>query len=289
MVLHSRQIGRYEIVRKLGRSMTDVYLAYDPLHQRQAVLKIVECSADAYTQLVIEAERRGAAIQRQLHELDARVVEVYEYGDVDGFFFIAMEYVEGRNVAAILEVESRLDPLRAAHIAKEICAQLGVMHSFLGDIDGRKRAVVHGDVKPSNIQIGPDESVRLLDFGIARAITATHNLTHHSLGSPSYCSPERLSRVQVDPHSDLWALGVTLYEMVTGTPPYQAQTTRKLENLIQSRRPPRALPDACPTALKAIIRKALAGELVQRYQTAGEFEKDLEMFLERRPTTAQPE
>ncbi len=157
------------------------------------------------------------------------------------------------------------------------------------DIDGQRRSVVHGDIKPSNIQIGADDEVRLLDFGIAKALTFTHSRTHLSLGSPSYCSPERLSRGQVDRHADLWAVGVTLYEMVAGSPPYQAQDTRKLEELIQSRRPPRALPDECPSALKAILHKALAGDLHLRYVSAAAFESDVRLFLEGRPTVAQTE
>lgn len=267
--------------------MTDVYLAFDTQTNRHAVLKIVEESPDALTQLVMQAERRGAALQQQLHQLDPRIIEVYEYGERDGCFFLAMQYIEGRTVAEILKEEKRIEPKRAARFAAEICSQLDKLHSFLADIDGQKRAVVHGDIKPSNIQIGSNDEVRLLDFGIAKAITFTHNLTHHNLGSPSYCSPERLGRGQVDHHADLWAQGVTLYEMIAGTPPYQAQDTRRLENLILSRRPPRALPGDCPGGLKAIITKALAGDLHQRYVSAAAFEADLRLFLQDRETVAE--
>src|SRR5207245_3886553 len=126
-----------------------------------------------------------------------------------------------------------------------------------------------------------------LQYSIAKSITSTHNLTHHNLGSPTYCSPERISKAQVDPHADLWALGVSLYEMVGGRPPYQAQNTRKLENLIQSRRPPRALPSSCPDRLKAVIFKALAADINRRYATAAAFENDLRAFAENRPTVAE--
>lgn len=269
--------------------MTDVYLAFDTQANRRVVLKIVEESADALTQVIAEAERRGAALQKQLHEFDSRVIEIYDYGDHDGCFFVAMQYIDGCNIAEILRNEKRIEPLRAAGIALEICNQLDRLHSYLADIDGQPRAVVHGDIKPSNIQIGLNDEVRLLDFGIAKAITFTHNRTHHTFGSPSYCSPERLSKAQVDHNADLWALGVTLYEMIAGTPPYQAQSTRKLENLIQSRRPPRALPADCPTGLKAIITKALAGDLHQRYVAAAAFRDDLQLFLQNRPTNAEKE
>ena len=288
-MLRTKVFGHYEILRKLGRGMTDVYLAFDQQAERQAVLKIVEESPDSFTQLVMQAERRGAELQRQLHQLDPRILEVYEFGDLDGYFFLAMQYVEGHTVAQILQNEKQLGPRRAAYYAAEVCSQLHRLHSFHADIEGQRRAVVHGDIKPSNIQIGEQDEVKLLDFGIAKAITFTHNLTHHNLGSPSYCSPERLSRGQVDLHADLWAVGVTLYEMVAGSPPYQAQDTRKLENLIQSRRPPRALPDACPPELKAIIRKALSGDLHRRYSSAAAFEDDLKLFLANEPTLAGQE
>jgi hypothetical protein len=287
--LHFKQFGKYEIIRKIGRSMTDVYLALDPDTNRRLVLKIVEHSHDSYTQTVMEAERRGAAIQKQLHTLDPRILEIYDFGEQNGCFFVAMEYVEGRSLAELLSAEQRLDPRRAARIAVEVCSQLQTLHSFEADIDGRKRAVVHGDIKPSNIQVGSYGEVRLLDFGIAKSITLTHNLTHHNLGSPAYCSPERVKNSQVDQHADLWALGVSLYEMVAGMPPYQAQNTRKLENLIQSRRPPRALPETCPPPLKAVISKALAGDIEHRYVSAVAFERDLQMFLDNRPTLAETE
>jgi Protein kinase domain len=288
-VLRTRQFGAYEVIRKLARGMTDVYLAFDTSANRHAVLKIVEESPDPLTQLILEAERRGADLQKQLHDADARVIEVYDYGHLDGFFFVSMQYIEGRTVAEILKQEGRIEPERAARFALEILSQLDKLHSFQAAIDGQRRSVVHGDIKPSNIQIGSNDEVRLLDFGIAKALTFTHSRTHLGLGSPSYCSPERLSLGQVDRHADLWAVGVTLYEMVAGVPPYQAQDTRKLEELIQSRRPPRALPQGCPDAMTAILHKALAGDLHQRYVSASAFAGDLTLFLQNRPAVAEVE
>ncbi len=288
-MLHFKQFSRYEIISKLGRGMSDVYLALDPADNRRAVLKIVEQSEDPWTQIVLEAERRGALIQKQLHDVDPRFLEVYDSGDTNGCYFVAMEYVEGKSLAEMLQVERRLDPAQAAGYAAEVSSQLDKLHSFQIEIDGRKRAVVHGDIKPSNIQICPDNGVRLLDFGISKAITLTHHLTYHNLGSPSYCSPERLRRAQVDPHSDLWALGATLYEMVAGFPPYQAQSTQKLEELIRSKRPPRALPEDCPSGLRAVIWKSLAGEMENRYPSAAALEQDLRSFMDGRPTLAETE
>ena len=288
-MVHFQKFGQYEIVRKLSRSMTDVYLARDTGLNRPVVLKIIEHAEDEFTQIIIEAERRGSQLQRQLHDLDKRILQIYDCGDLNNCFFVAMEYFEGRTVAELLGADKKFEAKRAARYAAEICSQLRTLHSFQTDITGKKAAVVHGDIKPSNVQIGLDDELRLLDFGITKVITFTHNLTHHNLGSPSYCSPERISKSQVDQQSDLWALGVTLYEMLAGTPPYQAQNTRKLESLIQSRRAPRALPPECPAPIQAIVSKSLSGDIHRRYQSAQQFEAYLRAFLSGSETLAERE
>ena len=269
--------------------MTDVYLATDTRNNCPTVLKIVEESNDPYTQQVLVAERRGAAIQKQLHDFDPRFVEIYDYGQLENAFFVAMEYVEGRSIADILRESGRIEPQSAARVAMEICSQLEKLHSHQAEIDGRRRAIVHGDIKPSNVQMTSSGQVRLLDFGIAKVISLTRNLTHHDLGSPNYCSPERLASARVDQYADLWATGISLYEMISGTLPYQAENTRKLENIIRSKRPPRPLPQDCPERLAVIIRKSLASDIKRRYPTASAFAADLECFLNGRPTIAESE
>lgn len=276
------RVGRYEIIRPLARSMTNVYLAIDTVENRKAALKLIKPDGERTTQLVMEAERRGAAIQRELWALDPRMVEVYEYGDADGYFFVAMQFVEGRNLAEVLDGERVIEPNRAAVIALEICEQLAKFHTW-------QSAVVHGDIKPSNIHLGPNDTVRLLDFGIAKTLRAHGEATVHNFGSPGYCAPERLTRSQVDQQSDLWAVGATLYEMLAGAPPYRAEDTRRLESLIRSKRPPRALPARCPRGLRAIVGKALAPEPERRYSSAETLRADLQAFLERRPTAAEIE
>src|ERR1035437_8090209 len=138
------RFGRYEIVRRLGRGMTDVYLAVLTLEDRKSLLKLIKRDGDPASLMALEAERRGAAIQREMRALDPRVVEVYEFGDLDGYFFVAMEYVEGRSLAETLRSETAIEPVRAAIIALEICEQLAKFHSW-------RSAVVHGDIKPANV------------------------------------------------------------------------------------------------------------------------------------------
>jgi hypothetical protein len=276
------RIGRYEIVRRLSRSMTDVYLAMDTVENRKTALKLIKSDGDAVSQLVLEAERRGAAIQKELQSLDPRIIEIYDFGEAEGYFFVAMEFVEGRNLAEVLAAENAIDAYRAATIALEICEQLAKFHSW-------QSAVVHGDIKPSNIHLGLNDTVRLLDFGIAKTLRADRASTLHNFGSPGYCSPERLTRSEVDQQSDLWAVAATIYEMLAGAPPYQAESTRKLENLIRSGRPPRALPASCPRSMRAIVGKALAPNPQRRYGSAREFQADLQAFLEHKSTLAELE
>jgi hypothetical protein len=262
--------------------MTDVYLAIDTVENRKTALKLIRSGGDAVSQLVLEAERRGAAIQKELQSLDPRIIEIYDFGEAEGYFFVAMEFVEGRNLAEVLAAENAIDAYRAATIALEICEQLAKFHSW-------QSAVVHGDIKPSNIHLGLNDTVRLLDFGIAKTLRADRASTLHNFGSPGYCSPERLTRSEVDQQSDLWAVAATIYEMLAGAPPYQAESTRKLENLIRSGRPPRALPASCPRSLRAIVSKALAPNPQRRYGSAREFQADLQAFLEHKSTAAELE
>src|SRR5262249_48701197 len=146
--------------RRLGKSMTDVYLAMDTVENRPTALKLVKSAPDAMTQLVLEAERRGAVLQMELRTLDPRMVEIYEFGDADGYFFVAMQYVEGRSLAEVLSGEPRLEPERAARIALDVCVQLEKLHNWQSNLDGPRSAVVHGDIKPSNVHLGPNGTVR---------------------------------------------------------------------------------------------------------------------------------
>jgi hypothetical protein len=276
------RIGRYQIVRRLGKSVADVYLAIDTQAGRRVALKLIPSGGDPVNRMVLEAERRGAAIQQELRSADPRMIEVYEYGEQDGYFFVAMQYVEGRNLAEVLRAERTLEPVRAAAIALELCEQLDKFHSW-------ESTVVHGDIKPANIHIGQSDTVRLLDFGIAKTLRPDCAATAHQFGSPGYCSPERLARSEVNQQSDLWAVGATLYEMLAGKPPYQAESTRKLEALVQSKRPPRALPASVPRPLRLVVAKALAPSAADRYRSARLLQADLQAFLEHRPTAAELE
>lgn len=284
--LAEERFGRWEILRKLGSGMAEVYLVRDPQLDCLVVLKTIEKSDAPATILAIEAEKRGAEIQRQLSS-NERILRVLESGERDGFFFVAMEYFPGRTLADLVRVAGRLNATLAARYVAEVCSQLRILHECVAS-DGSKTPVVHGDIKPSNIQIGDDDRLRLLDFGIAKQISSGRELTRHQLGSPSYCSPERLRDAQVDVQADLWAIGVSLYEMIRGAAPFQAESTRQLERLIQSGKRPGPLPDDCPAAVKAILMRALDADLNCRYPSAAALESDLRAFLAGKSPGAAP-
>jgi tetratricopeptide (TPR) repeat protein/predicted Ser/Thr protein kinase len=286
----SRQIGKYVIREKLGRGgMADVYLAQDTALGHTVALKIVERSADQDTRDAIVAERRGAVLQEHLAAIDPRVVKVYEAGDTDGFFYVAMEYIDGQDLAELM----RRGPLAvefAADVAIAVARTLDNAHHLRVGIEGKDyQGVIHGDIKPKNIRIDARGEVRVLDFGIAKALSMSRRLTRNEFGSVPYASPERLDTGDVDALSDLWSLSVMLYEMVTGRRPYDAETTERLERMIRSRVPPPPAPDPCPEPLRRILMKAMSPEPAVRYQSASELADELHAFRQGKPVKAAVE
>jgi eukaryotic-like serine/threonine-protein kinase len=282
-----RKLGKYEIRQKLGRGgMADVYLAQDSEHGEMLALKLIEYSPDADTRDSIEAERRGAELQAKLAAVDPRVVRVYDCGDIDGFFYVAMEYIDGQDLAELTR-RGRLTPEFAAEVASGVAQTLENAHQLSVEIEGKEfHGIVHGDIKPKNIRIDARGDVRVLDFGIAKALSLSRRLTRNEFGSVPYASPERLDLGQVSVDSDLWSVAVMLYEMVTGLQPYQADSTERLERMIRSRIPPPPPPDPCPEPLRRILIKALAPDPDLRYATARELVDDLEAYRRGDPVSA---
>ena len=285
-----RKVGKYEILSKLGRGgMADVYLAQDSENQRTVALKVIEQGPDADSRETIEAERRGSQLQAKLAEIDPRVVKIFDAGDMDGYFGVAMEYVEGQDLSDLMRHgPAPVDD--AADIALAICQTLHNAHSLAVSIDGKEyRGIVHGDIKPKNIRMDQENRVRVLDFGIAKALSLSRKLTRNEFGSVPYASPERLDSGDVNAMSDLWSLGVLLYELVTGAQPYQAESTERLERMIRSRIPAPPAPDPCPEALRRILLKSMDPEPERRYQSAADLAADLVAFRAGAPVRAGSE
>lgn len=284
-MLTAQQVGRFEPRDFLGRgAIGDVYLAWDPRESREVALKVVRLkNADLE---MLEAEKNGITIQKQLSGVSPHVAAVYEWGEDGGFFWVAMEYVAGQDLSQVL-IPGPLPAERASFIAWQLCEMLEGCHQFSADVAGRKVGVVHGDIKPENIRLQEGDRVRVLDFGIAKHLSQTRRFTKNLFGSLPYTPPERLDRGGVDFHSDLWAVGVVLYLMVSGYPPFSGDDPEEIEGKIRSGEPPRPLPMATSPVLGKIIFRSLDFDPRRRYQSAAEMKADLEAWNEDRPLPSE--
>ena len=283
------QVGRYAIRRELGRGgMATVFLATDSETDTEVALKQVPVGADREAQEIVEAEEWGAQLQAHFSRMYDLVPKVFDYWKDGDYFYIAMEYVEGRNLSELLT--EPLPSERAVQIAIELCTFLEAAHNFKATIGDRPLTSLHHcDIKPRNVRITADGKVKVLDFGIAKALSLSRKVTRNDFGSVPYLSPERLESNDIDAYADLWAIGVVLYEMLRGAPPFTASDTRQLERRIISRVPPVSLQGICAPPLQAIVTKLLAPRTSDRYPSAAEICEDLQRFQSGHPTRAQEE
>ncbi|HEY4588088.1 MAG TPA: serine/threonine-protein kinase [Thermoanaerobaculia bacterium] len=281
-MLTVQQVGRFELRDFLGRgAIGDVYLAWDPEAQREVALKVVR--ANRADPEMLQAEKNGVALQRQLASVAPQVAAVYEWGEDGPFFWVAMEYVAGDDLSQRL-VHGPLPEDRAASIACQLCDMLEVCHNFSAEVGGRKvYGIIHGDIKPENIRLQDEDRVRVLDFGIAKHLSQTRKFTVNLFGSLPYTPPERLDRGGVDRHSDLWAVGVVLYICVAGYSPFDGEEPEEVEGKIRRGEPPKPLPPDVSPALGRIIVRSLAFQVARRYATAAEMKGDLEAWLKDEP------
>jgi tetratricopeptide (TPR) repeat protein len=284
-----QQLGPYEIIKAIGHGMAgSVFLARDTRTQQRVALKLVPHGSDHDALEILAAERWGAELQKQLSQVSTHVPTVFEHGDHESGYYVAMEYLDGENLSALIS-RGRLPAEQAAGIAIELCRFLESAHSFETVIGDREfRSVVHGDLTPRNVRITSSGKVKVLDFGIAKAISLSRKVTRNDFGTLWYLSPERLESGVVDEYVDFWAIGVMLFEMVGASRPFQAEDTRRLERLIVSRRGAPPL-DGCPAGLQSVIAKLLAATPDERYASAQAIREDLERFRSGRPTHAEQE
>ena len=181
-----------------------------------------------------------------------------------------MEYLDGQNLSDVISAG------RAAARARRACRDPALRVPRGGDrlhasrsTARRAGSLLHGDLKPRNIRVLADDEIKVFDFGIAKALSLSRKVTRNDFGSIAYLSPERIESGDVDAQAEFWAVGVLLYEMVSGVQPFQAPDTRRLEQRIRARRPPALLDGRCPVALQAVIAKLLAGNVADRYGSAG--------------------
>jgi hypothetical protein len=269
--------------------MAQVFLANDTRTNQCVALRLVPTGTGYETDGTLEAERWGARLQEQFCLANPHVPRVYSHGTEDGYFYIAMEYLEGQNLSEIIAA-GPVPPARAIHIAIQLCEFLEAAHAFEATIDGRPlRSLLHGDLQPRNIRVLAGDRVKVLDFGIAKALSLSRKVTRNDFGSIAYLSPERLESGDIDIAADLWAIGVLLYEMASGARPFAAADTRRLEQRIQSGRPAAPLDDRSPIGLRAVAAKLLAGNPADRYASAAAIREDLERVGASAETQAQRE
>ena len=284
------RVGPYEILREVGRGgMAVVFLALDTRTNSQVALKLVPQGSDREAREILEAEEWGAELQKQFCQVSPHVPTVYEHGLEPPYFYVAMEYVDGENLSDVIS-RGPVPVADAVSTAVELCRFLEDAHRFEVTIRDRQlRLLLHGDLKPRNVRITSAGQVKVLDFGIAKALSLSRKVTRNDFGSVAYLSPERLETGEVDSYADFWAVGVLLHEMLSGTPPFRAADTRQLEKQILSRRPAPVLNGNCPHHLQAVVAKLLAPDPSARYDTAQGIREDLERAASGEETTAETE
>lgn len=270
---------RYQIRHKVATGgMATVYLADDLILGRPVALKVLT-SALATDQGFVDRFRREAQAAARIRH--PGIVTVYDGGPYDDSFCIAMEYVEGRTLDEIIADDGPLTEAAARRIASKIVEALDVAH---------RAGLIHRDIKPSNIIITPDGQVKITDFGIARARNAGSDLTQVGMivGTAAYLSPEQAQGLDVDPRSDFYSLGVTLFEMVTGTTPFEGGSSFAIAAHHVSTPAPRlkSRQPAVSDDLDQLVDRLLAKDPADRHQTSTELALDLRKIASRNPAAS---
>ena len=254
--------GRYRIERRIGSGgMADVYLASDLQLDRQVAVKILHRRFAQDPEFVERFRREASNAAGLQHQ---HIVSVYDRGEWDGTYYIAMEYLQGRSLKQIIQDYGPLDPALASDLASQILRAERFAH---------RRGVVHRDIKPHNVIVDDDGLATVTDFGIARAGASDMTQTGSIMGTAQYLSPEQAQGLPVGPESDLYSTGVVLYEMATGRLPFDGESAVAIAMKQVGEQPPapRAVNPAIPPALEAVILKSLEKDPARRFASADDF------------------
>jgi beta-lactam-binding protein with PASTA domain/predicted Ser/Thr protein kinase len=259
--------GRYRIVRKLGSGgMADVYLAEDEELGRRIAIKILN-DRHANDESFVERFRREAKNAAGLSH--PNIVSIYDRGEAEGTYYIAMEYLDGRSLKELVVARGPLPIPDAIDATRQVLAALRFAH---------RKGVVHRDIKPHNVMADADGRLKVTDFGIARAGVSQMTEAGSIIGTAQYLSPEQARGTAVDQRSDLYSVGVVLYEMLTGTTPFSGESPVEIamKHLSDPPRPPSVERPDIPPDLDMVVLRALAKNPDDRYQTAEEMDTELE-------------
>jgi eukaryotic-like serine/threonine-protein kinase len=270
--------GRYELEGRLGSGgMSNVYRATDRILERTVAVKVLAEHLSDDDRFVARFRREALAVAKLIHP---NIVQVYDTGVDADRHFIVMEYVEGKSGAQILQRQGPLEHKVAAEVGLQACAGLDYAH---------RSGIIHRDVKPGNLMIdggpvgGGEMTVKLADFGIARAIEQTRITQVGSVvGTAAYLAPEQVRGEEATPATDVYALGVVTYQLLTGRLPYEGSSLAELAVRQQNERPlpPSAYNDEVPEPLGAAVLRALEGDPARRYENADELAGGLRLGLQ---------
>jgi hypothetical protein len=266
--------GRYEFIGELGRgAMGVVYKAMDPVIGRTVAVKTIRLSAEgtglSRPELLARFQTEARAAGLLTHP---NIVVVFDAGEEDGLYYITMELVEGKSLQALLDGGQAFPLPRTLRIMEQTCSALQFAH---------ERNVVHRDIKPANLMLTADDTVKVTDFGTAKILQfGTVQQTAHVMGTPSYMSPEQVKGRAVDGRSDIFSLGVMLYEMVTGEKPFPGQniTTVIYKIVNEEPVPPRQIDPSIHPGISAVVMRALEKDPDQRYQSCREMLEELKNY-----------
>jgi eukaryotic-like serine/threonine-protein kinase len=263
-----KKIGRYKILGELGRgAMGIVYKAEDPNLDRQVALKTILLQEDSAGRA--EYQKRFMLEAKAAGKLNhPNIVTTFDYGEHDGLAYLAMELLEGIDLRSRLQKES-IPAVEAVEIARQVAEGLAYAHA---------RGVVHRDIKPGNIMLNGEGQAKIMDFGLARMRMADHKTsTGMVLGTPRYMSPEQISGQPVDNRSDVFSLGIVLYEMLTGTRLFAGDNIEQVQHLIVETEhvPPTRQMPGLPPMVDFVVARALKKDPAVRYQDARELAADL--------------
>src|SRR2546430_3642945 len=254
--------GRYRVISRLGSGgMADVYLAADELLGRLLAVKLLHPHFAADHEFVERFKREASSAAGLSHP---NIVGIFDRGEWQGTYYIAMEYVAGRSLKVIVREQGALEPGAAIDIVVQILRAARFAH---------RRGVIHRDLKPHNVILDEEDRARVTDFGIARAGASDMTLTGSIMGTAQYLSPEQAQGHAVSAASDLYSIGVVLYELLTGSVPFEGETAVAIafKQVSAQPRPPSELNPVVPATLDAVVLRALAKDPAMRFTDADEF------------------